>query len=94
MLRFPEGMRQRIKEAAESNGRTMNAEIVARLQESFLSVQREVAITSDVASAMLKALDRANQHAVLLAHRLENLEQKLDRDQHATPTRSPDRKTK
>ncbi len=35
MLRFPEGMRATIKEAAEKNGRTMNAEIVARLQSSF-----------------------------------------------------------
>lgn len=35
MLRFPEGMRALIKEAAEKNGRTMNAEIVARLEASF-----------------------------------------------------------
>lgn len=35
MLRFPEGMRAQIKAAAEENGRTMNAEIVSRLQRSF-----------------------------------------------------------
>ncbi|PBB86629.1 Arc family DNA-binding protein [Mesorhizobium sp. WSM3876] len=35
MLRLPDGMRQRLKEAAESNQRSMNAEIIARLQESF-----------------------------------------------------------
>jgi len=35
MLRLPEGMRALIKEAAESNGRTMNAEIVARLEQTF-----------------------------------------------------------
>ena len=35
MLRVPDGMRERIKEAAEKNNRTMNAEIVARLQASF-----------------------------------------------------------
>lgn len=35
MLRFPEGMRATIKEAAEKNGRTMNAEIIARLHASF-----------------------------------------------------------
>ncbi|PTT42364.1 hypothetical protein DBR23_03665 [Acidovorax sp. HMWF018] len=35
MLRFPEGMRAVIKEAAEKNGRTMNAEIISRLQASF-----------------------------------------------------------
>lgn len=37
MLRFPEGMRAQIKAAAEENGRTMNAEIVARLEASFSS---------------------------------------------------------
>lgn len=37
MLRFPEGMRSLIKEAAEKNGRTMNSEIVARLQSSLVS---------------------------------------------------------
>lgn len=35
MLRLPEGMRAFIKESAEKNGRTMNAEIVARLQAAF-----------------------------------------------------------
>lgn len=35
MLRVPDGMRERIKAAADANNRTMNAEIVARLQASF-----------------------------------------------------------
>lgn len=34
-LRLPDGMRQRIKQAADENGRSMNAEIVMRLDESF-----------------------------------------------------------
>jgi hypothetical protein len=37
MLRFPDGMRDRIAEAAKANGRSMNAEIIARLQYSFQS---------------------------------------------------------
>lgn len=36
MIRLPEGMRDELKKAAESNGRSMNAEIVTRLEESFL----------------------------------------------------------
>lgn len=32
MLRLPEGMRDEIKEAADRNGRSMNAEIIARLR--------------------------------------------------------------
>lgn len=35
IVRFPDGMRDQLKEAAKANNRTMNAEIVARLQESF-----------------------------------------------------------
>lgn len=35
IIRFPDGMRDRIKEAAEANNRSMNAEIVARLEGSF-----------------------------------------------------------
>lgn len=37
MLRLPEGMRQAIKEAAIKSGRSMNAEIVHRLEASFRS---------------------------------------------------------
>lgn len=35
MLRLPNGMRDRIAEEAEKNKRSMNAEIVARLEKSF-----------------------------------------------------------
>lgn len=35
MLRLPDGMRERIKRAAEENNRSMNAEIVAALEERY-----------------------------------------------------------
>lgn len=35
VVRLPDGMRDRIAEAAKANNRTMNAEIVARLQTTF-----------------------------------------------------------
>lgn len=35
VLRFPDGMRDQIKAAADANGRSMNAEIIARLEQSF-----------------------------------------------------------
>lgn len=35
LVRMPDGMRDRLKEAAKVNNRTMNAEIVARLQSTF-----------------------------------------------------------
>ena len=35
IVRFPDGMRDQLKEAAKASNRTMNAEIVARLQSSL-----------------------------------------------------------
>lgn len=35
IVRLPDGMRERIREVAEKNNRSMNAEIVARLDQSF-----------------------------------------------------------
>ncbi|SET74927.1 Arc family DNA-binding protein [Paracoccus homiensis] len=35
MLRLPDGMRDRIKAAAEANNRSMNAEIVATLEKEY-----------------------------------------------------------
>ncbi|EFI62654.1 MULTISPECIES: Arc family DNA-binding protein [Comamonas] len=37
MLRLPDGMRDKLKAEAKSNNRTLNAEIVARLEGSFVS---------------------------------------------------------
>lgn len=35
IVRLPDGMRDRIKAAAEANNRSMNAEIISRLDRSF-----------------------------------------------------------
>lgn len=35
IVRMPEGMRERIAEAAKANNRSMNAEIIARLEGTF-----------------------------------------------------------
>lgn len=37
MLRLPDGMRDRIKAAADANNRSMNAEIVATLEDKYPS---------------------------------------------------------
>lgn len=39
IVRFPDGMRDRLKEAAKASGRSLNAEIVHRLQTSFEEAQ-------------------------------------------------------
>lgn len=42
IVRLPDGMRERIKAAADANNRSMNSEIVARLQASFDAFPKEV----------------------------------------------------
>lgn len=62
MLRLPNGMRDRIRREAEANNRSMNAEIIARLQETFDSVMvdRRVleALAEDMLTEVRKRLDR------------------------------------
>lgn len=41
MLRLPDGMRERIKAVAAANNRSMNAEIVATLQEKYPEPTRD-----------------------------------------------------
>lgn len=58
VVRFPDGMRDRIADAAKANNRSMNAEIVARLEESFSSAG---------ASERVRELEAmAEQHAAVI----------------------------
>ncbi|ASC63596.1 hypothetical protein B9P52_04495 [Achromobacter denitrificans] len=63
MLRFPDGMRDQIAELAKANGRSMNAEIIQRLQISLVSdslvVEEDADLTGDEAATALalKVLD-------------------------------------
>lgn len=54
MLRLPDGMRERIRKVAKLNGRSMNAEIVATLDEAYpdeQSVELMVDYLRDLAHA-------------------------------------------
>jgi hypothetical protein len=53
-LRFSEALRRKLEEAAASNKRSLNAEIIKRLEGSFLSLDR---IPRLVADALLEGLD-------------------------------------
>ena len=62
LVRFPAGMRARIAEAAKANGRSMNAEIVQRLDASFErggdsepDEQFNIAMHADTLNEMLQA---------------------------------------
>jgi hypothetical protein len=57
MTRIPEKLRQRLEREAKFRGRSMNMEIVTRLQESFDIPDQTSAIASDVASEIGSGLD-------------------------------------
>lgn len=46
MLRLPDGMRDRIKAAAEANNRSMNAEVVASLEEKYPDPREDLELST------------------------------------------------
>lgn len=52
VVRLPDGMRDRIAQEAKSNNRSMNAEIVARLEESLDAPDREAEKTFETEAVM------------------------------------------
>ncbi|MFC5487602.1 Arc family DNA-binding protein [Microvirga aerilata] len=70
MLRMPEGMRDRIAAKAEKNHRSMNAEIVARLEESlgadekYTVQQIKGLLDADATEAIVKEIQRAAELAI------------------------------
>ncbi len=74
MLRFPEGMRDRIKAEAERNGRSMNAEIIARLEESFIE-RSEIQKTADnIVSAGFNMIEMVRAFSILVENIKDNPE--------------------
>lgn len=68
IIRFPDGMRDQIAEAAKKNGRSMNAEIIQRLEHSFTPWEErpwEERMVTDINRAMLKLLTK-DEYAMLL----------------------------
>ncbi len=58
IVRLPDGMRDRIKAAAEANNRSMNAEIVARIEASFLHEKRFAALRRSISEPQFCIDDR------------------------------------
>jgi hypothetical protein len=61
MLRLPDGMRPLIKQAAADNNRSLNAEIVARLEQSIGRVGDQ-RIILDLPKALLDRIEAAARH--------------------------------
>ncbi|NEH85293.1 Arc family DNA-binding protein [Rhizobium leguminosarum bv. trifolii] len=80
-LRLPDGMRDRIKDAADKNGRSMNAEIVAALEEAYpeRSTFHEELSFMDEIEAIQERLERikAARIAEVSQNTIGELDQKL-----------------
>ncbi len=84
MLRLPDGMRDRIKAAAEKNGRSMNAEIVNALESVFskdsFELEETVFEMVDGGLALVDppySLEHALRETSALVRGLSGLEQRL-----------------
>lgn len=86
VVRFPDGMRDRIKEAADANNRSMNAEIIRMIQDYFARMQEdaddlqsslEKAQRSNVSIGLNDPVDRAAVLKVLLLDELMLLRRRV-----------------
>ncbi|PTM96485.1 Arc family DNA-binding protein [Mycoplana dimorpha] len=73
MIRLPDGMRDRLKEEAKKNGRSMNAEIVARLEATFYDPTGHSA-TEALNSVIAANYINATKIAAILREALERVE--------------------
>lgn len=72
VVRFPDGMRDRIREVAERNNRSMNAEIIARLEASFDPSQGSAGFLGDSIHDILGRSTRGVDSMLELEESLRN----------------------
>lgn len=83
VLRLPDGMRDRIKTAAETSGRSMNAEIVARLEDSFAPASEALLEATLVAESLRENLTKKIQNYDNLSRSILRREQLLQEREEA-----------
>lgn len=79
VVRLPDGMRERIKQSAEKNNRSMNAEIVATLEEKYPRPSTDELVHEFISSLgeLLSVYDRATASEEDIA-KLKILEEQRD----------------
>lgn len=82
-VRFPDGMRDRLKAEAEANNRSLNAEIIARLESSFSPQNEALMQATLVAESLRENLTARIQNYESLTQRLERREQRLRQREEA-----------
>lgn len=66
-LRFSEELRRHLRQAAKGNRHSMNAEIVDRLEKSFLFGNLAELMRGHIDTAVFKAVEKATEHAAATA---------------------------
>jgi len=77
MLRFPDGMRDRVKKLAEQNGRSMNSQIIYMLEYAFddMDTAAHIHPNADKAEATREFLrDEIRKARAILTHVLADYE--------------------
>lgn len=78
MVRFPDGLRDRIKATAEKNGRSMNTEIVLALEEAFPVPVTTEELLHDISHAIKAVRNfREKESLMVLADDLDRLVDEL-----------------
>lgn len=86
IVRFPDGMRDRIAEAAKLSGRSINGEILARLHQTFEPsiqasiLEQRVKSLEVVAEAYRASAESAYTATIVMMERLEQLASELPKD--------------
>jgi|GEM_PF-1277661 len=83
VVRLPEGMRERIAEAAKTNNRSMNSQVVAMLEEasSFEEERRRMQVAIDT---IADALNASHRMLSLTGFYLRNCAARVPRDSEET----------
>lgn len=72
IVRFPDGMRDRIADVARENNRSMNAEIVARLEGSFIGapprLKSDNSEAERIRNQLIELVERKRKNEQVLAH--------------------------
>jgi len=74
IIRFPNGMRDRLKQAAADNNRSMNAELVDRLEKSFAADERARGSNAYLSDLILRSEESTGPVKMLNSNELENAE--------------------
>lgn len=80
MLRLPDGMRERVRSAAQRNGRSMNAEIVATLDKKYPAPAKGSRLLEEIKKIQDQFVEKDAEHYEELSRLIQEFEDERDQD--------------